>query len=44
MDGFERHIPMLVEDTSLLAQAYDAYVRAVLKELMALLGVSPTQP
>jgi hypothetical protein len=44
MDEFERNFPLLVEDPSLLAQAYDAYVRAVLEELMALLGASPTQP
>jgi hypothetical protein len=43
MDDIERDFPLLVEDPALLAQAYDAYVRAVLAELLHLLGASPTQ-
>ena len=43
MDGIDRNFPLLVEDPALLAQIYDAYVRAVMEELLALLGAAPTQ-
>jgi hypothetical protein len=44
MESFERDFPLLAEDPALLAQAYDEYIRAVMEDLLALLGTSPTQP
>ena len=43
MDDIDRNFPLLVEDPALLAQIYDAYVRVVMEELLALLGAAPTQ-
>ena len=41
MDAFEQDLPTMVEDPARLASAYDAHIKAILAELIALVGAAP---